>query len=131
MPDGLLSGEYTALAVTSMVLVVAPDPGFRRSIEFALEAEGYGVDSRARLSDGTTSPAASLVCCAVIDEDGTEDGADAWKFLWHFPKPIVLLVDKPWSLPEPDGMKVLVKPLLGNALVEAVRHVVARSMAAN
>ena len=131
MPDGPPSGEYIALAVTSMVLVVAPDPGFRRSIEFALEAEGYGVDSRAQLSDGTTSPAASLVCCAVIDEDATEGGADAWKFLWHFPKPIVLLVDRPWSLPEPDGMKVLVKPLLGNALVEAVRHVVARSMAAN
>lgn len=130
MPNGPPSGEYTALAVTSMVLVVAPDPGFRRSIEFALEAEGYGVDSRARLSDGTTSPAASLVCCAVIDEDATEGGADAWKFLWRFPKPIVLLVDRPWSLPEPDGMKVLVKPLLGNALVEAVRHVVARSIAA-
>ena len=131
MPDGLPSGEYAALAVTSMVLVVAPDPGFRRSIEFALEAEGYGVESRAKLSSATTSPAASLACCAVIDENGTEDVADAWKFLWHFPKPIVLLVDKPWSLPEPDGMKVLVKPLLGDALVEAVRHVVARSKVAN
>lgn len=130
MFGGLSSGEFTTLAATSMVLVVAPDAGFRRSIEFALEAEGYGVASRAHLPTETTSPAALLVCCAVIDEDAISEGTDAWKFLWHFPKPIVLLVDKPWSLPEPDGMKVLVKPLLGNALVEAVRHVVARSIAA-
>lgn len=128
MPDGPPSGEHTVLAVTSMILVVVPDAGFRRSIEFALEAEGYGVESRAQLSTATTSPAASLICCAVIDEDAAEDGADAWKFLWHFAKPIVLLVDRPWSLPEPEGMKVLVKPLIGNALVETVRQLVAHGI---
>lgn len=112
-----------------MVLVVAPDAGFRRSIEFALEAEGYGVDSRAQLFTAKASPLAPLVCCAVIDEDAIDDSANAWKFLWRFPKPIVLLVDKPWSLPEPDGVIILVKPLLGNALVETVRQVITHGIA--
>lgn len=114
--------------MTSMVLVVAPDSGFRRSIEFALGAEGYDVDSQAQLSTAITSPLAPLVCCAVIDEDAIKDWADAWQSLGRFPMPIVLLVDRP--RPEPDGMTILVKPLLGDALVETVRHVITRGISA-
>jgi hypothetical protein len=112
------------LADISIVLVVAPDSGFRRSIEFALGAEGYGIDSQAQLSTAITSPMAPLVCCAIIDEDAIKNWTDAWQSLKRFPKPIVLLVDRPWPPPEPDDVKILVKPLLGSALVETVRHVV-------
>ncbi|MBZ9674448.1 DNA-binding response regulator [Mesorhizobium sp. ES1-1] len=119
------------MTVGSMVLVIAPNPGFRKSLEFALEAEGYVVDSQAQLAKAVASPLASSIRCAVVDEDAVPDWASGRHALARFPGPIILLVDRPWTSPEPEGVLILVKPLLGNALIRAVDHVIENSTLAH
>ncbi|MFA6153882.1 DNA-binding response regulator [Mesorhizobium sp.] len=119
------------MTVGSMVLVIAPNPGFRKSLEFALEAEGYVVDSQAQLARAIASPLTSSIRCAVVDEAAVPDWANGRHDLARFPGPIILLVDRPWAAPEPDGVLILVKPLLGNALIKAVDQVIANGTSAH
>jgi hypothetical protein len=108
---------------TSIILVVAFDVDLRRSIEFALEAEGYVVNSHARLFEATMSPTASAAACMVVDEACLEDLAD-WRMFCLMTKPTVLLADQSERLDGTEAACIIFKPLLGNALVETVRHVV-------
>ncbi|WP_152536094.1 hypothetical protein [Mesorhizobium loti] len=117
------------MTIVRMVLVVAPNPGLRKSLEFALEAEGYGVDSQADLARAIASPINPEIRCAVVDEDAVRDRTKGWNDLARFPRPVILLVDRPWPSPEPDGVVILVKPLLGNALIEAVEQAIANGIA--
>jgi hypothetical protein len=112
------------LSVIRLVLVIAPDDGVRRSLEFVLEVEGYVVDSHAVLTTAIASPFAATAACAVVDEDAVEGLAAGWEAIGHLDKPIVLLVD--WLRPLPDraGMKVLGKPLLGHVMIEAVQSMI-------
>jgi DNA-binding response OmpR family regulator len=107
----------------SIILVVAFDVDLRRSIEFALEAEGYVVNSHARLFEATTSPTVSAAACMVVDEDSLQDLED-WRLFCRLTKPTVLLADKSQRPGGTDAACIIFKPLLGNALVETVRHVV-------
>jgi DNA-binding NtrC family response regulator len=105
------------------ILVVASDAELRRSIEFALEAEGYLVSSHARLSDAAISSAISVAACVVVDEDSLQNLVD-WGMLSRLTKPTVLLADRSERLPATDAARILFKPLLGNALVETVHDAV-------
>lgn len=118
------------MTIASMVLVVATNPGFRKSLEFALEAEGYVVDSQAQLARAIASPLNPATRCAIVDEDAVRNWTDGWSDLASFPRPVILLVDRPWPSPDPDGVMILVKPLLGNALIEAVEQVIASGISA-
>jgi DNA-binding response OmpR family regulator len=118
-------GDPIALAATSTVLVVAPDPAFRRSLEFALEAEGYAVASHAQLSVLSAAPVAADIACAIIDEDALRDAAEGWRLLRRTPMPVILLMDRLSSAPELTGTVIVVKPLLGNALITSVEAVIA------
>lgn len=113
------------MTAVSFVLVVAPDHGFRRSLEFALEAEGFAVDSYALLSTAVASPLAAVAACAVVDEDAIEDRASGREALGRLAKPVVLLVDRLPPFPDLARIRVLVKPLLGNALIETVQSSIA------
>jgi DNA-binding response OmpR family regulator len=106
----------------STVLVVASDEGFRRSLVFVLEAEGFGVDPHARLSMAMASPLAGMADCAVIDEDAVRGRLSEWRELGRFAKPTVLLMDRLRPLPDLADARVLIKPFLGHTLVEAVRN---------
>lgn len=119
------------MTVDSMVLVIAPNRGFRKSLEFALEAEGYVVDSQADLAGAVASPRNSSVRCVVVDEDAVPNWPIARNDLVRFPGPVILLVDRPCPPPQPDGVTILVKPLLGNALIKAVDQVIAKGSSAH
>jgi hypothetical protein len=113
------------LNVTSLVLIVAPDRGFRRSLEFALEAEGFAVDSHALISTAVDSPQAAAAICSVVDEDALRDVTPEPEIFNRLAKPVILLADRFLPTPEQVGMTVLMKPLLGNALIASVRALVA------
>lgn len=116
-------GENRVLATIGLILVVAPDRVFRRSLEFALEAELYAVDSHARLTTAVESPLLASAACAVIDEKAVRDHAYEWDALDRLGKPVVLLVDRFRPPVSRANLTVLVKPLLGNALIERVRSI--------
>lgn len=107
------------------ILVVAPNEELRRSIEFALEAEGFDVASHALLTMALTSPNVSAYACAVIDEEAVTNPAPAWEELGRFTRPIVLLCDRLRGVPESFAMTVLHKPLLGRTLTDTVIGAVA------
>lgn len=107
-----------------MVLVVAPDEELRRSIEFALEAEGFPVQSQSQLSLAQELRGPGTFACIVIDENAIGGWKAGWDQVAQFASPIVLLIDQLQHIPEIDLMTVVTKPLLGRVLVEAVFHAV-------
>ena len=111
--------------VTSLVIIVASDRGFRRSLEFALEAEGFAVDSHASVSTAVESPCAAAAICSVVDEDALRDRASIPQTFDRLAKPVILLVDRFLPIPEQTGMTILIKPLLGSVLMESVHALVA------
>ncbi len=113
------------LAVTDLVLIVAPHGGFRRSLEFALEAEGFAVDSHALLSTAVESSFLAAAVCSVVDEDALLDWAPEPETFNRLAKPVILLVDRLTPIPEQVGMTILTKPLLGTALIDSVHALVA------
>jgi len=113
------------LDATNLVLIVAPDRGFRRSLEFALEAEGFMVDSHASVSTAVESPRAPVAVCSVVDEDALRDWAPEPLTLDRLAKPVILLVDRSLPITEQAGVTILMKPLLGGVLTDSVHALVA------
>lgn len=109
------------MVAVSTVLIIAPDREFRRSLEFALEAEGFSVDSHALLSEAEASPVASRAVCAVVDEGALRIDPAARRSLGRLVKPVILLVEKLSPTGDDDGLTILIKPLHGNALIELVQ----------
>lgn len=103
------------------VLVVAPDYGLRRSLEFALEVEGFAVLSFDDVNAALASPSTAAGGCIVVDEEALLNDPRAMTAVRGFHKPILLLVDCSRSTPDVLGVRVLRKPLLGNALITAIR----------
>lgn len=103
------------------VLVVVPDRGLRRSLEFALEVEGFAVLSYEGLTAALASPHTTEDTCIVIDEEAVANDPLAIATLQHFRKPILLLMDGSQPIPDAPGIRVLRKPVLGNALIRAIR----------
>ena len=103
------------------VLVVAPDYGLRRSLEFALEVEGFAVLSFDDVNAALASPGTAESSCVVVDEEALLNDPFATAAVTQFHKPILLLVDRSRSMLDVLGVRVLRKPILGNALITAVR----------
>ena len=110
------------------ILVVAPDPAFRQSLCFVLEAEGYRIRSLQGLP--TALGAADAFDCAVID-DAANASLQAWLTLAGAGRPVVLLVDQIKHGCGYEGIRYVEKPMLGNTLIEAVRAVLAQHQEAN
>jgi hypothetical protein len=123
------TGEFS-LSTILTILVVAPNEHLRRSIAFALEAEGFGVVSHPLLAGALASSPMMSHACIVVDEEAVAYPPSAWEELSRLSGPIVLLVDKLRTGPESAGMAVLHKPLLGRTLTETVFGVVAGNGAA-
>ena len=107
-----------------LVLVVAPDKDFRRSLEFALEAEGFTVDSYGSMAGAFASSRAEEAGCAVVDDTAIGKWPEVEKESRHFGRPVVLLSDRIGTMPRLPLTTVLSKPFLGNPLIEAVRQIV-------
>ena len=106
---------------SSHILVVAPDRGLRRSLEFALEVEGFAVLSFEDLTTALASPEAPDGTCVIVDEEALFNDPLATVRIQGFKKPTFLLIDRSRSVPESLDIHILRKPVLGNALIRAVR----------
>jgi DNA-binding response OmpR family regulator len=105
------------------VLVVVPNDELRRSIEFTVEAEGYEIESHAGFPTVFASHKMNGFDCAVVDEDAVDAGQ---RNLIEFARiaggerPVVVLVDRTVALAESVPFRLLRKPLLGPALIDAI-----------
>ena len=98
------------------ILVVAPDFDLRRSLQFALEAEGYAVTWRASI--GATEMPYAFDCTVVDHHALGNDKALAWAFLRAF-EPTILLANAPHDLSS-AAFRTVLKPHLGAALTSAI-----------
>jgi FixJ family two-component response regulator len=105
-----------------LVIVVAPDKDFRRSLEFALESEGFVVEAHTSISKAFASPRAKKADCLVVDDAAVGDWRIVSEDFRHFGKPVVLLVGRVRAGPTLPLTTVLTKPFLGMPLIEAVRN---------
>jgi DNA-binding response OmpR family regulator len=108
-----------------IILIVVPEEDLRRSIVFALEAEGLDVVTCARLEDLLSLPRLALADCMIVDDKAfrISNGCGG---LAQLAMPVVLLAD---TVPDtcPAWVDaVLMKPLLGRSLVDAVVAQLAR-----
>jgi hypothetical protein len=103
------------------VLVVVPDAPIRQSLLFVLATEGYAVVDLEQLEETAADPGFE---CAVVDEDAIRSLPGGWKRLRDSGLPLVLLVDR-LEDGAVDGVLSVRKPLLGSALIEAVRSALA------
>jgi hypothetical protein len=117
------------LALSRTVLVAAPGAELRRSIVFALEADGYTAESHDSLAAALAQPIASGALCAIVDENALDGHSPRAATLKRIGIPVILLVDRIRKIPRVGGMKVLTKPLLGPSLLETVRGLAADTAA--
>ena len=103
------------------ILIVAPETDLRRSLEFALEADGYRVTAWPEIC---TDPGGAFDC-TVIDEGALSGPAAQVAAFCDAARPVVLLSDNPiaWLVDRIDQR--LDKPLLGSALSVAVSAAIA------
>jgi hypothetical protein len=106
-------------------LVVAPAAELRRSIVFALEANGFKVEAHPWLGPAAASAHLSVPACLVVDENALVDQPGGTKALKEFAQPVVLLVDRLRAIPRLARVKVLRKPMLGDQLIDTVRGALA------
>ncbi len=123
-PCGSGGGDPT-LITPGIVLVAAPDGAFRRSLQFALESAGFATDGSPHATGAFASKAAGQSVCAVIDDRAIDDWKRAPEQFTRFGKPVVLvtdLIDGRAALP---NVTVVIKPFLGEPLIEAVNNAIA------
>jgi CheY-like chemotaxis protein len=101
------------------VLVIAPDLDLRRSLQFALEAEGHTVTWRTSIAPMTVLP--RDFDCTVVDHHALgNDKSVAQTFLRAF-EPAILLANKPHEL-SADAFRTILKPHLGATVTLAIRE---------
>jgi DNA-binding response OmpR family regulator len=119
------------LPAANTIIVVAPDPGLRRSLEFALEVEGFAVESHASLSTIEASPEAEAAACIIVDEGAIRLTPAGRQPLARFARRVILLVEDVDPTAGPEGFAVLTKPVEGNDLIDMVQAFSARHVPAD
>lgn len=114
------------MPAASPIIVVAPDPGLRRSLEFALEVEGFAVESHALLSTVEASSQAIAAACIIVDESAIRLSPAGRQLLAGFAGRVILLVEDVDPTAGSEGFAVLTKPVEGNDLIDMVRVFSAR-----
>ncbi|TAN13730.1 MAG: hypothetical protein EPN45_04345 [Rhizobiaceae bacterium] len=113
------------MARSARIIVAAPDEAFRRSLVFALESDGFTVNPHAQAAEAFASPHARHAACAVIDDDAVSDWTLASRQFGHFGRPVIVLVGFLGKTPLTSQARFVIKPFLGEPLVEAVRDAIA------
>ncbi|MER8435698.1 transcriptional regulator [Mesorhizobium sp. M1312] len=108
------------MVAAKTILLVASESAFRRSLEFALEVEGFSVESHALLSEAEESPAAAIALCAVVDEGVLRSRAGPPVSLARITRPVILLANELSATVACKGLTILTKPLRGNDLVDVL-----------
>lgn len=99
------------------ILLVAPDTDLRRSLEFALRAEGFDVTCRANI--GAREQPSGYGCTVLDHHAAGTDSAAAASFCKSF-SPVILLANQQPHPLSPWAFRTVLKPLLGRALSDAV-----------
>lgn len=107
------------------VLVAAPDTAFRRSLEFALESAGFETSGHVRLTGAFASDWANRALCAVVDDEAIDNWKLAPDQFRRFAKPVILLTGRFHAVPALPLVTLVIKPFLGEPLIEAVRNAIA------
>lgn len=101
------------------ILVVAPDTAFRLSLRFMLESEGYGVEVLAGMTDFRLYR--NRADCVIVDHEILETARIPVKSLLDEGGPVIVLAETSAATPESDRLLIIEKPLLGGAVISAVR----------
>jgi FixJ family two-component response regulator len=110
-----------------IVLAVVDDPALRAALQFALEVEGFRVDTFASGEELLARNPLPRQACLLLDHvtprvDGFEIAAALRRRGVDFPA-ILMTADAGGGLRRraiADGLTVVEKPLLGNAVAEAI-----------
>lgn len=119
------------MTTPGIVLVAAPDGAFRRSLQFALESAGFVTDGSPRATGAFGSEAAGQSVCAVIDDRAIDDWRRASEEFSRFGKPVVVVADRVDGRVALPNVTIVIKPFLGEPLIEAVKNAVAGTTGAH
>lgn len=126
-------GQNIALTPPT-IIVVEHDAGVRRSLQFALAAEGFAVRTYARGNDMLGASAPPDHGCVVVDYDLPDmTGLDLLALLRtrHVMLPAILITTNPTATlrrrAEEAGVPMLEKPLLGDSLITGIAAALTRS----
>lgn len=106
------------------LLVIAPDSDLRRSLTFALEAEGYAVTALADV-DSAQLVGSTHYDCTIVDQAALAGTEAAMRAFCAAAKPVVMLSNTPVGWLPADGVTVVEKPTLGESLSQAVQGALA------
>lgn len=108
----------------SKLLIIAPDPGFRESLRFALEAEGHAVTTREGLNDPDGNP--EDVDCSILDHHAAQGHLPAAIAFAEAMSPVILLANTGTHPLAAHCFSTVTKPFLGpylsKAIASALRH---------
>ena len=131
MRGAVMNTENGSWASGVVVLVIDDDPAVRNSLKFSLEVEGFKVHSYATGTELLGAGELTPCSCLVVDQKMPGiSGLDLIALLRerHWSPPAILITSGPSpSLRErarKAAVPIVEKPLLGNALVEAIHQVV-------
>jgi CheY-like chemotaxis protein len=99
------------------VLLVVPDSDLRRSLDFALRADGHTVTWRDGL-DG--APVAARFDCTILDDLAVGQNPKQGESFCRTLHPVILLADAPDHELSAVAFRTVLKPLLGPALSAAL-----------
>ena len=106
---------------TGRILVIAPNSDLRRSLAFALEAEGYVVTTHAGIPGANASRGYD---CVVLDHKATGGSREPILSFCRASRPVLLLSGSPQSWLSGEVFSVVHTPASGDAFLEAVRSAV-------
>jgi hypothetical protein len=92
---------------------------------FALESDGFTVSAHVEAAEAFASRQALDAACAVIDDEAVAGWAMASRQFARFGRPVILLTGFLQRVPAPPLTRFVMKPFLGEPLVNAVRDAVA------
>lgn len=107
------------------LLIIAPDDDLRRSLTFALEAEGYAVTALAE-AGSDVAVGTGHYACTIVDQAALAATESAARAFCAAAQPVVLLANSPVSWLPWEGVRVVEKPMLGESLSQAVQGAVNR-----
>jgi FixJ family two-component response regulator len=103
------------------IIVVAPNAALRHSIVFVLESGGLRVLPCATVETAFSSALMPLAACMVVDEEAIADWRGVAEHFAAFARPVILLVSSLSKVPDVPLVRCLLKPFLGQPLLEAVQ----------
>ena len=134
----MLNADREHPAAAPLLVVVDDDAAVRASLKFALESEGFRVRAYRGGDDLLDDASLGDCACFIVDQRlPTMSGLDVVAALRsrHVVAPAVLITSQPTIILQERaaraGVPIVEKPLLGNALIDRVRDLIARSRAAH